>query len=256
VADVSEIVSVVTPVHPLKATWLLDAYASLQAQQLPAGWAWEWLVQEDGTTGDVADLLPRDDPRISLGTGRRSGPEIARNLALARVRGSLVKVLDADDQLAPGTLARDLAVLARHPDVAWTTSRVFDLLADGSTVGFEHDPPEGRLSGEQVVRHWREHNYRLAVHPATLCMRREHLLAAGGWMALPASGDTGLLIALAMIAPGYFTRDVGLLYRKWSGQLTSRPAHRDPEEWQARMRLIDARADALAALWRPVRETV
>jgi hypothetical protein len=120
----------------------------------------------------------------------------------------------------------------------------------------EHDPPEGRLSGEQVVRHWREHDYRLAVHPATLCARRGHVLAAGGWMALPASGDTGLLIALAVLAPGYFSADVGLLYRKWSGQLTSEAAHREPGEWWARMRLIEARAEALAALWQPAREPV
>lgn len=252
----SNLISVVTPVHPQKATWLADAYASLLAQQLPPGWAWEWLVQQDETDGDVAALLPRDDPRVSVRTGRRSGPEAARNLALARASGGVVKVLDADDQLAPGALTRDLAALARHPDVAWTTSRVLDLLPDGSTVGFEYDPPEGRLSGGQVLDHWREHGYRLAVHPATLCVRRRHLLAVGGWMALPASGDTGLLLALAMIAPGYFSADVGLLYRKWPGQLTGEAAHREPGEWGTRMRLIEARAEALAALWRPAHEPV
>jgi glycosyltransferase involved in cell wall biosynthesis len=250
----SRLVSVVTPVHPLNATFLPDAYRSLRAQQLPAGWTWEWLIQEDGTTGDVADLLahllPGDDPRIRLGMGRHGGPGVARNLALARARGQLVKALDADDQLTPGALARDLVILEAHPDVAWTTSRVLDLLPDGSTAGFEHDPPEGRLDGAQVAGHWRTHHYRAAVHPATLCMRRQHLLAVGGWMALPASEDTGLLIALAMIAPGWFIRDVGLLYRKWPGQNTSSGAHRDPGEWETRMRLIDARADALADLWR------
>jgi len=246
----SQLVSVITPVHPLKATWLGDAYASLQAQQLPDGWDWEWLIQEDGLDGEVADLLPRD-LRISYGMGRRNGPGVARNLALARARGQVVKVLDADDQLTPGALARDLAVLEHHPDVAWTTSRVLDLLPDGSTVGFEHDPPEGRLDGTQVVDHWRTHNYRASVHPATLAMRRTPLLAVGGWMGLPAGEDTGLLIALAIIAPGWFIRDVGLLYRKWSGQNTSGAAHHEPGEWQARMRLIDARAEALAEVWRP-----
>ncbi len=72
-------------------------------------------------------------------------------------------------------------------------------------------------------------------------------------MALPASEDTGLLIALAMISTGHFLREVGLLDRKWSGQNTSGAAHRNPGEWQARMRLISDRADALAAIWRPVR---
>jgi hypothetical protein len=147
-------------------------------------------------------------------------------------------------------------VLADHPEIAWTTSRVLDLLPDRSTAGFDHDPPEGRLDGPDVVSHWRTHAYRASVHPATLCMRRQHLLALGGWMALPAGEDTGLLIALASIAPGWFISDVGLLYRKWSGQNTAGAAHHEPGEWQARMRLIDARADALAALWPPARQPV
>lgn len=178
----SGLVSVVTPVHAPAARFLRDAYESLRAQQLPDGWMWEWLIQGDGWIVPASSgFLPVDDPRISLGHGRHGGPGVARNLALARARGSLVKVLDADDQFAPGALARDIAVLAAQPDVAWTTSRVLDLLPDGSTVGFEHDPPEGHLAGSQVVEHWRAHNYRAAVHPATLCVRREHLLdgAAG-----------------------------------------------------------------------------
>ena len=168
-----------------------------------------------------------------------------------------MKVLDADDRLTPGALARDIAVLAAQPDVAWTTSRVLDLLPDGSTAGFEHDPPEGRLDGTEVLRHWREHNYRASVHPATLCMRRKHLLAVGGgWMALPASEDTGLLIALSVVSVGWFIGEPGLLYRKWPGQNTSQEAHRDPGEWQTRMRLISDRADALAEIWKPVHEVV
>jgi hypothetical protein len=242
------LVSVITPVHLPRAAHLGEAYQSLATQQMPDGWSWEWLVQEDGEEGALANVADRD-PRISYGTGRHGGPAVARNLALARAEGSLVKVLDADDQLAPGALARDIAVLAAHPGIAWTTSRVLDLLPDGSTVGFEHDPPEGPLDGDEVFHHWRAHSYRASVHPATLCARLEHVLALGGWMALPSSGDTGLMLALGMVSTGYFTRDVGLLYRKWPGQKTQEAGHVDPAEWAARMRLIERRAEALGALW-------
>lgn len=61
-----------------------------------------------------ADLLP-DDRRISYGSGRAGGAGVARTLALARPDGEYVKVLGADDQLPPGTLSRDLAVLEKMP---------------------------------------------------------------------------------------------------------------------------------------------
>lgn len=66
-------------------------------------------------------------------------------------------------------------------------------------------------------------------------MRRDLLLALGGWMALPASEDTGLLLALNTVSTGYFIREYGLLYRKWPGQATAQPTHTATEERDARM---------------------
>jgi glycosyltransferase involved in cell wall biosynthesis len=104
---------------------------------MPKGWKWEWVVQEDGTTAVLADILPLDDPRLNIGNGRRPGEPTTRTLCLSRATGELIKVLDADDQLTPGTLARDIRTLSQNPDIGWTTDRVLDLLADGSTVGFD-----------------------------------------------------------------------------------------------------------------------
>ncbi|CAL9625762.1 hypothetical protein SUDANB58_05939 (plasmid) [Streptomyces sp. enrichment culture] len=168
-------------------------------------------------------------------------------MALARSEGELVKVLDADDQLTPGALARDVQTLTEHEAIGWTTARVLDLLPDGSHRGFEGDPPAGRIERGSVLAHWRAH-HRAQVHPATLCMRRDLVVALGGWMALPASGDTGLLVALDAVRPGWFTAEVGLLYRKWEGQITAASQHRGGPEWEARMRIIEARGDALARL--------
>jgi hypothetical protein len=158
-------------------------------------------------------------------------------------------VLDADDVLPPGTLAREIAVMSAIADIGWTTCRVLDRLPDGSTQGFDFDPPEGLISRGSVLEHWRTHDYRAPVHPVTLCMRRELVLALGGWMALPASGDTALLMAASAVSDGYFIGTAGLLYRKWPGQQTSQAAHNDPSERQARMRIIDQRATALRQLW-------
>ncbi|GGO10944.1 glycosyl transferase [Micromonospora parathelypteridis] len=243
----TQLVSVITPVHAPSIEHLPGAYESLAKQEMPDGWDWEWLVQEDGQTGALVDALP-DDLRISLGTGRPGGPGVARTLALSRVSGQLIKVLDADDQLTAGALARDIAAFDAHPQIGWTTSRVLDLLPDGSTAGWDKDPAGGVIDRGSVLSFWKANDYRASVHPATLCLRRDLVFALGGWMALPASEDTGLLLAANAVSAGYFTREYGLLYRKWPGQVTSQGAHREPAEYRARMRIIEARANALASM--------
>ena len=242
------LLSVITPVYQPVAEHLRKAFESLEAQKLPPGWDWEWVVQEDGDTGVCQSLLPKD-PRITTGTGRHSGVAITRNLALARSRGTYVKNLDQDDILAPGVLARDIEVLEDNPDVQWTTSKALDLLPDGSTASFEGDPSAGRLTPGLVVELWRARHYRLPVHPTTLCIRRELVTALGGWMAVPGSDDTGLLIGASVVSTGYFHGETGLLYRKWSGQESAQPRHTEPVEWNARMSLIDERAVSLAQIW-------
>jgi glycosyltransferase involved in cell wall biosynthesis len=242
------VISVVTPAYNPVAEYLDAAYESVIGQELPDGWSLEWLVQEDGAEGRRAsDILPAD-PLIQLAGGRRGGVSVTRNLALARSTGQLVKNLDADDVLTPGVLARDIGALDSNPDVHWATSAALDLLADGSTVAFEGDPPAGRIERGDVVRHWRDHDYLLPVHPATLCIRRSLAVALGGWMAIPASEDSGLLIAASVVSVGYFHREPGLRHRKWPGQATASAEHTEPTERNTRMNLISDRADALTAL--------
>ncbi|MFE9448780.1 glycosyltransferase family 2 protein [Streptomyces sp. NPDC006739] len=240
---------VVTAVHGPSAPFLGEAYKSLCEQELPDGWEWRWVIQEDGLTDRVRPHVP-DDERVDFRQGRAGGlggPGVARTIALAHADGAYVKVLDADDQLAPGALARDLAALEADRTLGWATSRVLDLLPDGSTAGFPGDPENGPLERGAVLDFWAANGFLAQVHPATLFVRRDLLLALGGWMALPASEDTGLLLALNAVSRGWFTGEVGLLYRKWEGQMTGQRAHVDPDERDARMAVVEARARALAS---------
>ncbi|MFF5483749.1 glycosyltransferase family 2 protein, partial [Streptomyces sp. NPDC012935] len=147
-------VVVVTAVHGPSAEFLPQAHASLCAQELPPGWEWHWVIQEDGRGDTVRPHVPRD-PRVTFRQGRPGGPGVARTLALAHTEGAYAKILDADDQLTPGALARDLAVLEGHPSVGWTTSRVLDLLPDGSTAAFPGDPDDGPIEPGALVGPWR-----------------------------------------------------------------------------------------------------
>lgn len=243
------ILSVITSVYNPVAEQLAATYESLRAQEVRSGWEWEWIVQEDGRTRVAQEILPADD-RIKFGVGRHAGVAITRNLGLARARGSLIKNLDQDDILTPGVLARDIMILSADDDVQWATSRVLDFLPDGSTVGFD-DPSAGRIEPGFVFDHWCSHNYRLPVHPTTICIRRELLTALGGWMALPSSEDTGMLLAASVLAPGYFHGDVGLLYRKWPGQVTACAEHSETAEWRLRMSVIRERAESITR-WPPI----
>jgi glycosyltransferase involved in cell wall biosynthesis len=238
-------ISVITPIYNPIAEHLLSAYESLRTQKLPYNWSWEWVVQEDGHTDNARTILPDDDSRISFSSNRHLGVAMTRNLALSRSQGSLIKNLDQDDVLTDGVLQRDISILNSRSDVEWTTSRVLDLMPDGSTVGFEGDPCAGTIATGSVHEYWRTHDYRASVHPTTICIRRSLVEALGGWMAVPGSDDTGLLIAASVTATGYFHPEVGLLYRKWPGQVTAGSEHTEPVERQLRMQLIDARAKSL-----------
>ncbi|MEV6241248.1 glycosyltransferase [Lentzea sp. NPDC051838] len=244
-------ISVITAVYDPDPGYLLEAYRSLASQELPDGWAWEWLVQEDGRTGIAVDVLPADD-RVLHGSGRHGGVAITRNLALSRARGELVKNLDQDDVLTPGVLARDIAAV--RGEVRWTTSRALDLMPDGSLVAFDGDPPGGPLPPGVVLDLWRRNDFRLPVHPTTLCLRRDLAVLLGGWMAVPGSDDTGLLIAASVLSVGFFEPVVGLHYRKWPGQgSVEGSAHYETVEWNARMKLINERAEALQSMRAAVR---
>ncbi|MGW4211584.1 glycosyltransferase family 2 protein [Lentzea sp. NPDC004789] len=243
-------ISVVTPVHPPHVRYLPEVYASLRAQTLPGGWDWEWLVQHDGDDrGAVAELLP-DDPRVSVSWSPSSGSAGTRNMAAARSTGEFVRNLDADDQLLEGALERDLRVLLAHEHVGWVTSSARDLLPSGEIVSWAFDDPaEGVLEPGWVLDSFVANEWRLPVHPATLCVRRDLLLAMGGWMGLPRSVDTGLLLALQTFSAGYFLAAPSLLYRKHPAQMTAHQVHNDPVDKKLRYGMIVDRAQALRTLF-------
>ncbi|MFD4631712.1 glycosyltransferase family 2 protein [Streptomyces sp. NPDC058473] len=239
-----------TPVHDTALKFLPEVYTSLRAQKLPGSWEWEWMVQVDGGSGAEvpADIL--DDPRVKVSGNRRGGPGVTRTMAWGRSQGELVKVLDADDILPGGALARDIEVLEAHPSVGWTVCNAHDLMADGSLKRYPvGDPAPGPLRRGELYAYWST-THRPKVHPASLCIRDGLLAQIGGWMALPASEDTALLMALDLTADGWFIGEAGLHYRKHSEQTTAHPEHRGGAEWEARMGAIRKHAEALALRYR------
>ena len=240
------LLSVLTAVSAERFEFIAQTQGSLAVQRLPSGWDWEWVLQVDAL-GAVPPIAPTD-PRVRVGPGPRGGPSVARNLGLARAAGALVRNLDADDELLPGALARDVATLDADPTLAWVTSVALDL---GGDDGDHPRPPGGRLARGCVRRWVTERDWALPLHPTTLCARREVLVALGGWTALPSGGDTALLLALDAVSDGYFLDQPSVRYRKHPGQVTAQPEHTRPDLLAVRRRLTLDRARALSELgWR------
>lgn len=247
------VVSVVTAVSPACAEYLPETWESLVDQDMPEGWSWEWLVQCDSTEPHEQQHVLRkipDDDRVSFAANRFRGPAVARTMTLARAHGRLVKTLDADDRLTPGALARDIAA-HQQSGVMWSASHVLNEYPDGSRdEHYSSNPKDGRIISGAAGRAY-ERDFRILVHPATLCVRYSLLVALGGWMALPASEDTGLLMACDAFSDGWFNAETGLIYRRWPEQMSQSAEHVDTYELDVRRTMVQLRSAAVEDLFTP-----
>jgi glycosyltransferase involved in cell wall biosynthesis len=241
------VISIITAVLNGHHHHIVETYKSIAAQVLPEGWTWQWIVQEDGETGIPLENLPTDDPRISTGGGTRGRAATARTVALDRASGVLVSVLDADDLYAdPLALQRTIVSLAAHPDLAWCVSGALDLLETGDRVPGPRDPKPGPL--EPGILWDGARNNALQVMGTTFVGYTELVRALGGWPAVPASDDAGLLLAAEAVSAGIMLAEPFVLYRRWSGNTT------DTAGRAVRNRVMISRAESLRRTgwrWRP-----
>ena len=121
-------VSLVIPAYD--GTALLPAtLRSLAAQTLSD---WEAIVVDDCSSDGTRELVAAwPDRRVRLVTmAANGGPVLARNRGVAEARGRHVAGLDQDDLCRPERLARQVAYLDRHPDVALLGTAVEFLTGD------------------------------------------------------------------------------------------------------------------------------
>ena len=98
-------------------TWIASAVQSLLDQSLSDI---DILVVDDGSTDATPDILARiDDPRLRVLRRERMGRAAALAMGVTEALGDYVAILDADDEAYPERLARQVAFLDAHPDVAW-----------------------------------------------------------------------------------------------------------------------------------------
>ena len=260
--------SLITSVHPDKMQWLVDCARSVLTQRLPEGWELQWLLMVDGggpQSGErvLAQLqgLPNLHAAYVGSLSRQRGIACARNLALSQACGELIRALDADDELPEDVLIHDIEAMEAHPEALWCASSCYNLDKDGNLDGWL-DPPAGWIARGQLGVWWEGRGQRgeheepevLPVHPISFCVRAAWLRALGGWMGVaPGGEETGLVLALSEIGPGWFIDQPGLHYRIWDESSTKHPEFGTAEArgaaWAATHRLRAIRELQQMGVW-------
>lgn len=240
------LVSVLTPTQAHNADHLDETWASLRDQRLPAGWEWEWVVQEDGAAPELRERLPADERIHYAALGVQAGAPATRNAALVRARGDLVGAMDHDDCYTETGLT-DLVRALDVDGAGWACGRARLLQPDGLHTWEKPDVlPPGRVAPGAIGA------YYLATNdwpfPAAFVLyRRQALLALGGWPALPSSDDAGLLLAYSHHHAGVWLDRAVAVYRRWDRQKSVQPAHWALRE--ATREALRTRAEALGAAY-------
>ncbi|MGB7283450.1 MAG: glycosyltransferase [Candidatus Acidiferrum sp.] len=91
-----------------------DAIDSVLAQDFPAA-LMETLIVDDGSTDDTAERVKKYGERVRYFHKPNGGQASAFNFGIARARGEIVALLDADDYWLPGKLRRVVEEFQKNP---------------------------------------------------------------------------------------------------------------------------------------------
>lgn len=172
----------------------------------------EIVVVDDGSTDGSAERAATFPQVKVLRQDRRTGISVARNRALGVARGEFVVFLDDDDHLLPTAFEVGLRELRARPDVALTFGRARMIDQDGAVRGLSE--PMIAATFTDVLRG----NY--PVHPAVGMLRREAVLAVGGfdvWRGI--AQDYEFYTRLARRFPVHAHDEVVSEYRKHDGSV-------------------------------------
>lgn len=171
-----------------QAHFLAEALDSALAQTRPAA---EIIVVDDGSTDDTAAVAARY-PKVRYVRQANAGLSTARNAGLAAAASRYVLFLDADDTLAPETLARAGTLLDSDPELAFVYGGYRDVDADGELIWAQPVQPVDDVFTSLLARG----NF-IAMH-GTVLYDAERLRTAGGFdPGLPSCEDFDVFLRLS-----------------------------------------------------------
>ncbi|WP_137390110.1 glycosyltransferase family 2 protein [Rhodoligotrophos defluvii] len=205
----------------------------------------EFLVVDDQSTDQTADVIRRiaaEDDRVVLLCSSKQGRIPALNTALAAARGQYVAIMDADDLADPSRLALQKAYLDEHPNVVAVGSALTYIGPDetapislsGRKVTIKPEQPRTMLGG------WNARP--LAIVHSTAMMRREAVIAAGGYRpALIHQEDTDLFLRLEEMGEVRNLPQILHYYRQHSANTGRRHLVAQCAAWRLALALAERR---------------
>jgi glycosyltransferase involved in cell wall biosynthesis len=216
-------ISVITATRDLSDVEALQrVWGSLEAQDLPDGWEFEWLLQVDGPLDYDALSVLNNTRALAGSTGRAGGAGAARNAALVRATGEWVCICDDDDTLPAGSLRRRIEALREHPSAVWVGGLVEQRDESGTHVLARQTTRSGLFTPHEALAEL-DGNSCFPILPMTLLARVDAVYAVGGWGAMPVGEDNILMSGLVALFPGVVLFEPLYCYQRREGSLTTSP---------------------------------
>jgi len=211
------IISILTAAYAPTANFLDETIKSVISQELPTNWEVEWIVQEDGVNPKLRKKFENIEIVKYASNNAQLGVAATRNMALERVNGEIVQLLDHDDILLEGSLDIMINTL-KDKTIHWVTGQADDLVQENKRKPYEYPFKFGRINAGEVFMNATEESLAWPIHIAAMAVRTNLLRVVGGWSAMPASDDYLMFAALSGLADGYNLAKVTWLYRRTPGQ--------------------------------------
>ena len=226
--------SIITAVYEPPAEAFEDTIASVLAQRAD----WEWVLVDDRSPSDrVRERLARlanAEPRVRVHQRAVNGGIVAASQdALDRARGEFVVLLDHDDVLADGALARVAEVADEEPELDY-------LYSDQDRMTFAGETHSRFRKPDWSPERLRHHNY--LTHLSVL--RRSLVLDVGGFRAgYDGSQDHDLLLRVTERARSVVhVPEVLYHWREVPGSAAG-DAEAKPWAWDAGVRVVQDHLD-------------
>jgi glycosyltransferase involved in cell wall biosynthesis len=236
------LVSIIIPCYNAEA-WVGDAVRSALAQ------SWESVeviaVNDGSSDASLSVLEGLRGPRLRVIDQRNRGASAARNAGLRAAAGQFVQFLDADDLLAPGKIASQVALLATSAAGAAATGRWARFTSDPAAAEVTPSPLFADLSPVELLILETAAGHMM--HPAAWLVPAAVARAAGPWDESLSLNDDGEYFARVALAASRVVHagDALSLYR--SGVPGSLSGRRDRRALESLSRSCELVAGHLSA---------
>jgi len=214
---VAERFSVVIPLYN-KRDYVLRAVASVLAQD---GRPDEIIVLDDGSVDGGADAVRETYPTVRVIRQDNAGEGPARNAGTEAATSPWVAYLDADDFWLPGHLTELRALVAEFPQVGLAATQHVEWVEGAPLV-----VPEGGHE-RHLIDYFATASRRIGVvWSSTVVVRRDALLAMGGFGTALMGADLECWAAMALHHPVAISERITVVYVRGAGGVTEVEAAR------------------------------